>query len=154
MSYKLFNNMTLVLQLQWVYSYLLCMGVLDQTFLIGIYCQLCLWLLVQWAASILLALPCPDSSSPGPPPVRCQQNNHKLTVVRNDIGAAIDHQSWIISWTETDSVFNEETSRASMQTGRWYDLVCRSKQKRSGKCRMHCSVSCVCGRGNHSVWLH
>ncbi len=47
----------------------------------------------------------------GPPPVRCQQNNRKLTVVRNDTGAAIDQQSGIISWTEerqTDSVFQEE----------------------------------------------
>lgn len=29
----------------------------------------------------------------GVPPVRCQQNNHKLTVVRNGTGAAIDQQS-------------------------------------------------------------
>lgn len=33
----------------------------------------------------------------GLPHIRCQQNNHKLTVVRNDTGAAIDQLSRMIS---------------------------------------------------------
>lgn len=46
--------------------------------------------------SILPASSTSKSLLPWASSVRCQRNKHKLTVVRNDIVAAIDHQSWIV----------------------------------------------------------
>lgn len=127
----------------------------------------------MWAAeSILLDLPCPNSSSLGPPPVRCQQNNHKLTVVRNDTGAAIDQRSWFISWTErqTDSVFEEGSEE------QWAIAQCRQpadvtglgsciylvfikaqdeiREVQEASVFKLCVSVCVFRGGVHTVWLY
>lgn len=125
------------------------------SFCSGARCQLCCWLSLWEAVSMFPALRRPNSPSQGLAAVRCQQNNHKLAVVRNDTRAAIDQQPWIIGWTERDGqcVSGRKASRGSQLSAdrllMWLDWAVVSPRfslkpkMRSGKCRQNVSSGCV-----------